>query len=130
MVKLFFILFCASPLFFIAQTTSANLERLQKIREAKIQYHELTNGEYEGFRLNIHSGGDKEIARKVKVNFQKLYPDIPVYEKYEQPNFTIQVGDFRTELEAWGAREKIISDFPTAFVKKKVMISPVKSKTN
>ena len=65
-------------------------------------------------------------AIKIKTKFQTLYPDVPAYEKYEQPNFTILVGDFRTELEAWGFREKISFDFPNAFVKKKVMIRPVK----
>lgn len=118
-----------ASLFFIsvsAQTTQDNELKLKQLRDLKIDFHQRTGGEYEGFRINVHSGGDKENARKIKTKFQNLYPDVPVYEKYEQPNFTILVGDFRTELEAWGFREKISFDFPNAFVKKKVMIKPVK----
>lgn len=109
-----------------AQSETQNLDKMAKLRAAKIQYHQLTDGEYEGFRVNIHSGGDRENARKVKAEFQKKYPDTPVYEKYDQPNFTILVGDFKTELEAWGFREAIIFDFPNAFVKKRVLIKPAK----
>jgi hypothetical protein len=109
-----------------AQTSAENEVKLKQLRELKIDFHQRTAGEYDGFRINIHSGGDKENARKVKAKFQNLFPDIAVYEKYEQPNFTILVGDFRTELEAWGFREKISYDFPNAFVKKKVMIKPAK----
>lgn len=123
-LTVFFALFFCVQL--SAQTSAENEVKLKQLRELKIDFHQRTAGEYDGFRINIHSGGDKENARKVKAKFQNLFPDIAVYEKYEQPNFTILVGDFRTELEAWGFREKISYDFPNAFVKKKVMIKPAK----
>jgi len=56
-----------------------------------------------GYRIKIHFGADKARAREVKARFIEHFPDIPAYEKYDQPNFNIRVGDFRTKLEAYKA---------------------------
>ncbi|MGB3947373.1 MAG: SPOR domain-containing protein, partial [Bacteroidia bacterium] len=69
-----------------------------------------------GYRVKIHFGTDKNQAKEVKGAFITKYPDVPAYEKYDQPNFNIRVGDFRTKLEAYSFLKKIQPDFPAAFI--------------
>jgi hypothetical protein len=110
----FFLFFgCA---FFYAQTPDQNELKLKQLKEKKIDFNKRTDGEYDGFRIKIHFGVDKEKARSVKASFLKKYGDMPAYEKYQQPNFTIKVGDFRTKMEAFEFFKKIKGDFPNAFI--------------
>ena len=69
-----------------------------------------------GYRVKIHFGSDKAKSRDVKAKFSSSYPDVPAYEKYDQPNFNIRVGDFQTKLEAYRLLKKIQIDFPTSFI--------------
>jgi hypothetical protein len=108
-----------------AQTPAENELRLKELREKKIEFHKKTDGEYYGYRVKIHFGGDKDKARAVKAAFLKKYPDVPAYEEYAQPNFTILVGDFRSKMEAYEFFKKIKYDFPNAFIVKD-KIRPIK----
>ena len=51
----------------------------------------------------IHFSADKTKAREVQAKFAAKYNDVNTYEEYQQPNFVINVGDFKTKLEAAGA---------------------------
>lgn len=70
----------------------------------------------EGFRVQLHFGNDRDKAREVKSKFLNLHQDIPAYESYQQPNFRIRVGNFRTRIEAMKFLKSIKSEFPAAFV--------------
>ena len=69
-----------------------------------------------GFRIKIHFGADKNKANEIKGKFIALFPEIPAYSKYDQPNFNIRVGDFRTKLEAYKFLKEVQIEFPTAFI--------------
>ena len=69
-----------------------------------------------GYRVKIHFGSDKNKAREIKGNFIAKFPDVPAYEKYDQPNFNIRVGDFRTKLEAYKFLKEVQVEFPSAFL--------------
>ena len=69
-----------------------------------------------GYRVKIHFGSDKNKAKEVKGQFIAKYPNVPAYEKYDQPNFNIRVGDFRTKLEAYKFLKQIQGEFPTSFL--------------
>ena len=43
---------------------------------------------------------------------------MPSYEEYQQPNFVINVGDFKTKLEAFELLKRIQAEFPYAFIVK------------
>ncbi|MFN6036975.1 MAG: hypothetical protein ACK452_00805 [Bacteroidota bacterium] len=101
-----------------AQSISSSEGRIQGILKQKIEYNKFNEGEYDGFRVKIHSSGDLGEAQKIKSIFLDLFTDIPVYERYVQPNFTILVGDFRTKLEAYAFMKIAQSDFPSAFIVK------------
>ena len=116
----FFSLFLSKNL--SAQKASADTGKVELVQEYKIK--ELVNKHVEinskapikGYRIKIHFGSDKNKAKEVKAKFISKFPDIAAYEKYDQPNFNIRVGDFRTKLEAYKALKEIQVEFPSSFL--------------
>jgi len=75
----------------------------------------------DGFRIQItsYSGvNSKASIENVAEQFKQLFPKIPCYTTYAEPNFRLRVGNFRTKLEAYKALQKIAFHFPGAFVLK------------
>jgi hypothetical protein len=102
-----------------SQNDSSKLSyQLNKLKGKKITYHKLTNGEYDGYRVKIHFGQDRNEATELKAKFLNIYKDAAAYENYKQPNFVIVVGDFKTKPEAHAYMNKIKGDFPAAFIVK------------
>lgn len=99
----------------LAIQTSMKVKALQ---EKKAEYHRRTNGECDGYRVKIHFSADRSKANEVKARFNSKYNDVPTYEDYQQPNFVVNVGDFKTKLEAYELLKKIQVDFPYAFIVK------------
>jgi hypothetical protein len=99
--------------------------KVRALQEKKAEYHKRTNGESDGYRVKIHFSADKTKAREVKSKFSTKYNDIKTYEEYQQPNFVIIVGDFKTKLEAYDLLKKIKEDYPNAFIVKS-KIRPMK----
>ncbi len=93
--------------------------------DKKASYNRLNNGEYDGFRIKIHFGVDRIKAREIKTKFAGKFQDYTPYEDYDQPNFIIVVGDFRTKLEAFEALKKVQAEFPNSFIIKS-KIRPMK----
>lgn len=104
----------------IVQKDSINIQNL--ILKKK-QYHQMTNGTYDGYRIKIFSDIDRNKMEKVKNDFQSKYSDIQIYDDYIQPNFILMIGNFRTKLEAHEILKKIQMDYPNAFIIK-TKISP------
>ena len=92
--------------------------KVKALQEKKIEYNKRTNGESDGYRVKIHFSADKTKAREVQSRFSSKYYDVPTYEEYQQPNFVINVGDFKTKLEAYELLKKIKEDYPYAFIVK------------
>jgi hypothetical protein len=92
--------------------------KLKALSDKNAEYHRKTDGEIDGYRIKIHFGIDKTVARDVKQKFSTRYADIPAYEDYKQPNFVIVVGNFKTRLEAFETLKKIQPEFPNAFIVK------------
>lgn len=102
-----------------SQTDSSSVNfQINKLKDKKIHYHKLTKGEYDGYRVKIHFGQDRNKASEIKTKFLNKYRGADAYENYIQPNFVIVVGDFKTKPEAYGYLNKIKGDFPAAFVVK------------
>lgn len=99
--------------------------KVKQLIEKKASYNRLNNGEYDGFRIKIHFGVDRVKAREVKSKFAAKFQDYITYEDYDQPNFIITIGDFRTKLEAFEALKKVQSEFPNSFIVKS-KIRPMK----
>ncbi|MCZ8286683.1 MAG: SPOR domain-containing protein, partial [Bacteroidia bacterium] len=50
--------------------------------------------------------------------FSGKYSNVSTYEYYQQPNWVVTVGDFKTKLEAQQLLKTIKGDFPYAFIVK------------
>lgn len=89
-------------------------ERIQKNIDKKIEVNKKQK--IKGYRVKIHFGTDKTKAKEIKSKFIARYKDIPAYDDYQQPNFTVTVGDFRTKLEAYKFWKEISSEFSGSFI--------------
>ncbi len=118
---LFFILIYSIASFSQENPNSNAIQTSIKVRalqEKKVEYHRRSNGESDGYRIKIHFSADKTKAREVQAKFNSKFSDVPSYEEYQQPNFVINVGDFKTKLEAFELLKRIQVEFPYAFIVK------------
>ena len=108
------------PAAFSQESGEGKVEIVQDESIAKLMLKHLSitteNETIEGYRIQIHFGGEREKAKMVKTKFLQQFPEVPAYEVYQQPNFKVRVGDFRTRLEAQKFMNEISSAFPSAFI--------------
>ncbi len=108
--------------FSFAQTPAIDTAKMAIVQDARInellvKHIEINSKSHiKGYRVKIHFGSDKSKAKEIKAKFISKFPDVPAYEKYDQPNFNIRVGDFRTKLEAYKFLKEVQVDFPSAFL--------------
>ncbi len=72
-----------------------------------------------GYRIMIASlsgNNSKSNAFGIKDNFQKSNTDVTAYLVFEEPNFKVKVGDFKTQLEAFAFLQQIKSTYPNAYI--------------
>ncbi|MFK5857248.1 MAG: SPOR domain-containing protein [Bacteroidota bacterium] len=74
---------------------------------------------FQGYRIQIlkASGNEAlEIIEESKADFSEKYNDVPVYLTFDEPDYRVRVGDFRTRLEAEKFLKKISRKYPGAWV--------------
>jgi hypothetical protein len=71
-----------------------------------------------GYRVQIFFGPQRVVANEVKADFAHLFPKTGAYLVYQQPNFKIRVGDFKTRLEAMKFLKEVQPLYSTAFIVK------------
>jgi len=72
-----------------------------------------------GYRVEIYfnSGMNaKEKALNIKTQFLDSFPDVPVYVRYQSPDFIIRVGDCRVKGDALRLKHMIEPEFPNSFI--------------
>lgn len=100
-----------------ADTGKITLIQDRKIEDLVAKHIEINSkAAIKGYRVKIHFGADKNKAKEVKAKFMAQFPTVAAYEKYDQPNFNIRVGDFRTKLEAYKFLKALQPEFPSAFI--------------
>lgn len=92
--------------------------KVTQLIEKKSEYHRLTGGVQDGYRIKIHFGVDRDQAKNVRSKFASKFNELATYEEYHQPNFVVLVGDYKTKLEAFESLKKIKLEFPNAFIVK------------
>lgn len=98
--------------------------------DSLVAKHVRINSEAKGFpgwRIQIFSdsgNGARERANDKRTLFVSKYPEFPAYLDFNNPNFIVRVGDFRTKLEARKFLNTIAVDFPYAFVRKDMIQPP------
>jgi hypothetical protein len=92
--------------------------RLNNLIKKHKEFNEAKNG-MDGYRIQIFfdSGtGSKSKAYSQKSKFLSLFPDLSADIVYEEPNYKVRVGDFRTRMEAQGFLNEIKAEFESAFI--------------
>jgi hypothetical protein len=112
---------------FCQETVTANPSQTQtqlkvnQLVEKKAEYHRLTNGVQDGYRIKIHLSVDRDAAETIKTKCLTKFTDVPVHLEYQQPNWVVLVGDYKTKLEAFDSLRKIQAEFPSAFIVKAII---------
>lgn len=117
------LLFCVH-LHFIAQSGDSPIElKVRQLVEKKAGYHRLTGGQQDGYQIKIHFGIDKDKALAVRSKFMSRFSEYTTHEvQYDQPNWVVLVGDYKTILEAFEVKKKIEGEFTAFIVKGKIRV--------
>lgn len=125
--KIFFILLLlVAGTYSFAQVTVVADPAIDLLVEKHIKANSEGKG-FPGFRVQIFSdsgNGARERANEKRSSFVSKYPDVPAYLDFNNPNFIVRVGDFRTKLEARKFLNSINVEFPYAFVRKDMIQPP------
>ena len=111
------------------QQDSISIIKTRKLEKLVKYYNNYTSDKkkMDGYRIEIYSGSganSKQKAREKQLEFRSKFPDIPANLVWSYPNFEINVGNFRSKVEAEGALIKVQKKYPFAFVKKDLIDPP------
>lgn len=73
-----------------------------------------------GFRIQVASlsgTASKNRAFEMKERLKVSFPEVEAYVVYDEPNFKVKVGDFRTRLEAYLFLQKIRAEYPGTIIR-------------
>lgn len=73
-----------------------------------------------GYRIQVASlsgTSSKNRAFEMKERIRELYPGVEAYVVFDEPNFKVKVGDFRTRLEAYVFLQRIRADYPGTIIR-------------
>ncbi|MBQ0161316.1 MAG: SPOR domain-containing protein [Bacteroidales bacterium] len=73
-----------------------------------------------GYRIQVASlsgTASKNRAFEMKERIHTTYPGVEAYVVFDEPNFKVKVGDFRTRLEAYVFLLHIKADFPGTIIR-------------
>lgn len=82
---------------------------------------------FSGYRIHIFMEIGNEAldhAKNVKNQFERAFPDIPIYLTYAEPYFRLRAGDFRNRVEAEKCLRRIKPKFKEAFVTADMIYRP------
>lgn len=88
--------------------------QLNQVLDKHIAYNKRTINK--GYRIKIQFSSDKATSIKVKNKFSEEFTDVPAYIKYDQPYFSVRVGNYRTKLEAYKFLKEVQKDYPASFL--------------
>ncbi|WP_301402536.1 SPOR domain-containing protein [Polaribacter huanghezhanensis] len=92
------------------QTNTSN--EVKSLIKKKIEYNKK-NGY--GFRIQLESGHETAI-KTTQSKFRIERPTIKTYILFESPEWKVQVGDYKTRLEADKILNEIKKKFPSAII--------------
>ena len=87
----------------------------------KYKKSNYSNPGVDGFRVQIFTGAgndSKDKAEKALQEFLSSFPDEVAYLTYQQPNFKVRCGNFRTKSEARKLMKKISYQYPGSYIVK------------
>jgi hypothetical protein len=60
-----------------------------------------------GFRVQIYSGNDRNVATKRKIDFLHRFPGVRTYMTYVAPTFRVKVGDYKDRSSAQAMYQQV-----------------------
>ncbi|OSY86942.1 hypothetical protein WH52_13650 [Tenacibaculum holothuriorum] len=95
-----------------AQEKLTNNKSINSLIAKKREYNKRNKT---GFRIQLYNGLEKR-AKSLKHRFQIEFPGVYTKLSYKQPDWKIQVGNYKTRLQADRALAKIKEEFAGAIV--------------
>ncbi len=130
-VSIFFTLLFALPSFnpLSAQTGRVTVTGDVKVDEMVALHVEFNNRvkTIPGFRVQIASfsgSNSKASAFNLRDQFMSDHPEAQAYIVYDEPNFKVKVGDFRTRLEAYAFLQQIKDVYKGYLIKDNINPEP------
>jgi hypothetical protein len=104
-----------------AQNGSVNVDQDDRVEGliAKQRILYQLDSSFNGYRIHVFMEIGNEAlthAEQVKKQFEKAFPDIPIYLTYAEPYFRLRAGDFRNRVEAEKCLRRIKPRYKEAFV--------------
>jgi len=123
-------LFVIMAVFAFAQNHgSLNLDQDQRIDNLIAKQRSLyrIDSSFSGYRVHVFMeiGNDAlKHAEETKSQFERAFPDIPIYLTYSEPYFRLRAGNFRNRVEAEQCLRRIKPMFKEAFVTADMIYRP------
>ena len=124
------ILFVAMAAIAFAQSSgSVNIsqdDRIESLISKQRQIYKIDSS-FSGYRIHIFMEIGNEAlkhAEEVKKQFERAFPDIPIYLTYAEPYFRLRAGDFRNRVEAEKCLRRIKPRYKEAFVTADMIYRP------
>jgi hypothetical protein len=73
----------------------------------------------DGYRIQLFSDGGNNAKDRAQTMLDELlrsYPDVSSYLTYQQPNFKVRIGNFRTKVEARQFQTILSQNYPGCFI--------------
>ncbi len=77
-----------------------------------------------GYRIQVASlsgTASKNRAFEMRDRLREAYPGVEAYVVFDEPNFKVKVGDFRTRLDAYVFLQRIRGDFPGTIIRDNIL---------
>ncbi|HTC21187.1 MAG TPA: SPOR domain-containing protein [bacterium] len=103
----------------VGNITVTRDSRYDLLVRKQAEYNEkvnLTRKFSHGFRIQVLNTGDRNQATAVKTKLLQTFPQEKVYLFYQEPNFKVRFGNFRTQNDAEEFLKKIDQLYPGSFV--------------
>ena len=71
-----------------------------------------------GFRVQVYNGNQRAKATELRTEVLQKFPHTSAYIIYQQPNFKLRLGDFKTRIEAMKLLDAVRHDYAQAFIVK------------
>lgn len=105
-------LFCLGNFTSRAQSQGNDNESIRSMIEKKRVYNEYKGI---GYRIQLFNGSEKRV-KTIRDKFRNEFPSIETYLKYNTPEWKIQVGSYKTTLEASRGLRAISKKFSGAII--------------
>lgn len=91
-------------------------DEVNKVVRRHVVSNNVSASRQPGWRIQLKSSSDREEVLRIKVAFLNLFPDVPTYLTYQQPNFKLRVGDFTNKAEAYKLEKQINETIKGTFI--------------